>query len=318
LNDKVRLRKNPLYWDATNTLANVIDLLPVNSPSTALNLYEQRRADVVWDKNLVPSELLDVLRQRSDFHTFDYLATRFLRFNVERKPLDDVRVRRALALCIDRERIVTKITRGGEHTTTSFVPPGTANYDSMPGLDYNPEEAKKLMAEAGYPGGKGFPRFSCLVYSIKESIDIGVEMQQMWHDTLGIDVELRPLEWKVYLSTTAHIDYDLVLSSWIGDYDDAQTFMGMFVTGDGNNQTHWSNTNYDALIAAAGEATDITAREKIFQKAETLLVHDEAPIVPIYNYKGLNYFRTNEVGGIWQNLLDDHPLQTIHRITPAP
>ena len=318
LNDKVRMRKNPLYWDATNTLSNIIDLLPVNSPSTALNLYEQRRADIVWDKNLVPSELLDVLRHRSDFHTFDYLATRFLRFNVERKPLDDVRVRRALAMCIDRDRIVTKITRGGEHTTTSFVPPGTANYESMPGLDYNPAEAKKLMAEAGYPGGKGFPRFSCLVYSIKESVDIGVEMQQMWHDTLGIDVELRPLEWKVYLSTTAHIDYDMVLSSWIGDYDDAQTFMGMFVTGDGNNQTHWSNKNYDALIAAAGETPDIAAREKFFQKAETLLVHDEAPIVPVYNYKGLNYFRTNEVAGIWQNLLDDHPLQTIHRIAPHP
>ena len=316
LNDKVRMRKNPLYWDATNTLANVVDLLPITSPSTAFNLYEQGRADIVWDKNLLPSELLDVLLRRPDFHTFDYLGTRFLRFNVSHKPFDDPRVRRALGMAIDRERIVTKITRGGEHTTTSFVPPGTANYDSMPGLDYNPAEAKKLLAAAGYPDGKGFPHFSMLVHGVKESVDIGVELQQMWHDTLGIETELRPLEWKVYLDAQAHVDYDVSLASWIGDYDDAQTFLGMFTSNDGNNQTDWKNPAYDALIAAAGEQTDITAREKIFQKAETLLIHEEAPIVPMYNYKGLNYYHTNQIAGIYQNLLDDHPLQVIHRIAP--
>jgi oligopeptide transport system substrate-binding protein len=314
LNDKVRMRKNPFYWDATNTLANIIDFLPVTSPSTALNLYEQGRADIVWDKNLVPSELLDVLLKRPDFHTFDYLATAFLRFNVTRKPFDDPRVRRALGMAIDRQRIVTKITRGGEHPTSSLVPPGTANYDSMPGLAYNPEAARKLLAEAGYPGGKGFPRLSFLMYGVKLYENIGVELQQMWHDNLGIDVELRPLEWKTFLSAQNHLDYDLSESGWIGDYDDAQTYLGMFTSEDGNNETGWKNPQYDALIAAAGDQPDIAAREQIFQKAETLLVHDEAPIVPMYNYKGLNYFRTNKIAGIWQNLLDDHPLQTIHRI----
>jgi oligopeptide transport system substrate-binding protein len=92
----------------------------------------------------------------------------------------------------------------------------------------------------------------------------------------------------------------------------------MFTSEDGNNQTGWKNKDYDALIAAAGEQTDAGEREKIFQKAETLLVRDQAPIAPIYIYKGLNFFRTNEIAGIWQNLLDDHPLQTIHRIAPKP
>jgi oligopeptide transport system substrate-binding protein len=318
LNDKVRLRKNPRYWDATNTLANIVDLLPIVSPSTALNLYEQGRADIVWDKNLIPAELLDVLLKRPDFHTFNYLGTRFVRFNVTRKPFDDPRVRRALGMAIDRERIVTRITRAGEQPATGLVPPGTANYQSVTGLEYNPEEAKKLLAEAGYPGGKGFPRFEMTVHGVKESEDIAVEMQEMWRDTLGIDMELRPLEWKVYLGAVDRLDYEVALCAWLGDYNDAQTYLGMFTSEDGNNQTGWKNKDYDALIAAAGDQPDIAARERDFQKAETILVHDQAPVVPIYIYKGLNYFRTNQIAGIYQNLLDDHPLHAIHRINPSP
>ena len=159
INDKVRLRKNPRYWDATNTRSEIIDLLPIGSPSAALNLYEGGQADMVWDKELVPVELLDVLLKRPDFHTFNYLATYFVRFNVTRKPFDDPRVRRALALAVDKERIVKKITRAGEQPASHLVPDGTAHYTSPEGLGYDPELAKKLLAEAGYPGGKGFPRF---------------------------------------------------------------------------------------------------------------------------------------------------------------
>ena len=102
LNDKIRLRKNPRYWDAANTQSELIDILPVGSPNTALNLYERGQVDIVWDKELIPSELMDVLLQRPDFHSFTYLGTYFFRFNVTRKPFDDPRVRRALALAVDK------------------------------------------------------------------------------------------------------------------------------------------------------------------------------------------------------------------------
>ena len=318
LNDRVRLRKNPRYWDAANTQSAVIDVLPFNSASTALNLYEQGRADIVWDKELVPAELLDVLLRRPDFHTFNYLGTVFLRFNVTHQPFDDERVRRALGMAVDRERIVKKITRSGEPATTSLVPAGTANYDPVPGLAYNPAAAAKLLAEAGYPGGRGFPRFSTLVYGIKLNEDIAVELQQMWRDNLGITMELRPLEWKVYLSTENHMDYDVSLSDWIGDYNDAQTFLGMFTSGDGNNHTGWKNPGYDGLIRAAGEQADLAAREQTFQRAETLLVHDAAPIVPIYNYVGVNYYDPTRIHGIYANVLDDHPLRAIQKTLPPP
>jgi len=322
INDRVRLKKNPRYWDAANTQSGIIDILPVGTPNTALSLYDRGQADIVWDKELIPTELMDVLVKRPDFHRFTMLGTYFFRFNVTRKPFDDPRVRRALALAVDKERLVKKITRSGEMPTSHFVPPGTANYESPEGLGFNPDEARKLLAEAGFPGGKGFPRFEYLfdqgASGTKIHEDIAVELQQMWHDELGINMDLRQIETQVFWGTQSRMEYTLSRSSWIGDYNDANTFLGMFLTGDGNNETGWSNSRYDELVHDANETTDPLAREKMFQAAETILVRDEVPIVPLYIYVGVNYFDTNKISGIWQNVLDDHPLRTIRKLKAKP
>ncbi|HAO79947.1 MAG TPA: peptide ABC transporter substrate-binding protein [Verrucomicrobia subdivision 3 bacterium] len=323
LNDKIRLIKNPRYWDATNTQSEIIDILPVGSANTALNLYERGQADIVWDKELVPAQLADVLVKRADFHPFNYLGTYFVRFNVTHKPFDDARVRRALALAVDKERIVRKITKAGELPASHLVPVGTVNYTSPAGLGHDPELARKLLAEAGYPGGKGFPHIEYLFNAAAGGGDkihenIAVELQQMWRDELGIQMDLRQVETKVFWGCQSRLDYQLSRSSWIGDYDDANTFLGMFTSGDGNNRTGWKNDRYDALIRAANAQTDVRQREKIFQQAETLLVRDEVPIIPLYFYVGINYFDTNKVQGIWQNLIDEHPLQAIRKIKTQP
>jgi len=323
LNDKIRLKKNPRYWDAANTRSDIIDLLPVSSANTALNLYESGQADLVWDKELIPAELLDVLLQRPDFHPFTYLGTYFLRFNVTRKPFDDVRVRQALALAIDKDRIVKKITRAGELTTSHLVPPGTRNYHPPEGLGYDPARARELLAAAGYPGGRGFPRFEYLFNAgsagganVHQSI--GVELQEMWRAELGIQMDLRQAETKVFWGLQSRLDYQVCRSSWIGDYDDPNTFLGMFISGDGNNETGWKNPAYDRLVAAANQEVDPARREADFQAAETLLVHDEVPIIPLYIYVGMNYFHTNRVAGLWQNLLDDHPLRCLQKLNASP
>lgn len=318
-NDKVRLKKNPLYWDATNTQSDIIDILPVGSPDTALDLYENGQADIVLDRTLVPSELLDVLLKRPDFHSFDYLGTYFIRFNVTKKPFDDPRVRKALALAIDKENIVKKILRAGEKVADSLVPPGTANYISPPGLGYDPVLARKLLAEAGYPGGKGFPRFEYMFNGAagggdKIHEDIAIEFQQMWRDNLGIQVDLRQVEWKVLLSSLSHLEYETARSSWIGDYDDANTFLDLFISDNGNNRTGWKSARYDALIHEANEQTDLKKREQIFQQAEALLLNNGAPIIPLYFYVGINYFDTNKIQGLYENVLDDHPLEYLRKI----
>jgi oligopeptide transport system substrate-binding protein len=319
LNDKVRLRKNPRYWDAANTQSDLIDILPVGSANAALSFYERGEADIVWDAALIPAGLLDVLLKRPDFHTFICLDTYFFRFNVTRKPFDDPRVRQALALAVDKERIVKKITQGGEQPASHLVPDGTANYTSPEGLGYDPARARKLLAEAGYPGGRGFPRFQYLFNASagggsKIHEKIAVELQQMWRDELGIQMDLRQVEWAAYLNAQSQLDYDLSRSSWVADYNDANTFLGLFTSNDGNNRTGWKNAQYDELIRRANQEPDLKMREKYFQQAETILVRDEVPIVPIYFYVGINYYDTNKIQGIYPNVLDNHPLQAIRKV----
>ncbi len=319
LNDKIRLKKNPRYWNAANTRSDIIDILPVGSANVALSFYERGEADIVWDAALIPSGLLDVLLKRPDFHTFTTLDTYFFRFNVTRKPFNDPRVRQALALAVDKERIVKKITQGGEKPASHLVPDGTANYSSLAGLGYDPARARRLLADAGYPGGKGFPRFQYLFNASagggsKIHEKIAVELQQMWRDELGIQMDLHQMEWAAYLNAQSHLDYDLSRSGWVADYNDPNTFLGLFTSNDGNNRTGWKNLRYDDLIRRANQEPDLKAREKLFQEAETMLVRDEVPIVPIYFYVGINYYDTNRIQGIYPNVLDNHALQAIGRI----
>ncbi|MEK7706927.1 MAG: peptide ABC transporter substrate-binding protein, partial [Verrucomicrobiota bacterium] len=321
INDKVRLVRNPRYWDAANTASAIIDVLPVGSPNTALNLYETGVADIVWDKDLVPAELMDVLVTRPDFHTFDYLGTYFYRFNVTRPPFNDARVRRAFALATDKRRLIKKITKGAEKPASHFVPGGVTNYEPPDGLSYDPEAARKLFAEAGYPGGKGFPRFAYMFSSAggggaKVPGQIGIELQEMWREALGVEAELRQIERKVFFNAQSRLDYDISASSWVGDYNDANTFLDLFTSTSGNNRTGWKNPRYDALIHEANQQTDRKKRAEIFRQAELILIAEEAPVVPIYFYAGFNYFDPKKIGGIWQNILDEHPMQYIFKRSP--
>jgi oligopeptide transport system substrate-binding protein len=315
LNDKVRIRRNPRYWDAANTQSELIDILPIASANVALNLYETGVADIVWDKDLVPVELLDLLIQRPDFHAFNYLGTYFYRFNVTRKPFDDPRVRKAFALVTDKERIVTKLTKGREKAADHYVPDGVANYQSPPGLRFDPEKARQLLAAAGFPGGKGFPHLQYSFFATpKMQGKIAVELQQMWRQELGVEIELRQIERKVFYSQQSRLDYDVSASSWIGDYNDANTFLDMFLANSGNNRTGWKNPGYDELIRRANLQTDAVQRAELFRQAETLLVVEEAPIVPIYFYAGFNYFDPRKIEGVYQNILDEHPLQYVRKV----
>jgi oligopeptide transport system substrate-binding protein len=313
LQDRLRVRRNPRYWDAGNIRSEVVDFLTMDNAMTALNLYAAGKADIIWDKPLIPAELMDVLGKRRDCHTFDYLGAFFLRINVTRGPFRDPRVRQALALAIDKRRLVERITRGGEKVATHLTPRGIPRYDPPEGLPHDPEAARRLLTEAGYPGGRGFPRFHYLLTSAKIEQQIAVELQAMWRRELGLQVELRQNEMKVYQAAQTALDYDVSRSSWIGDYNDPNTFLELLTSNNGNNRTGWKNARYDQLLRDANAQMDPTKRAGLLREAETLLVREELPIVPIYFYAGINFFDPDRIEGVGFNLLDEHPIQAIRR-----
>jgi oligopeptide transport system substrate-binding protein len=318
LNDRVRLRANSNYWDAANTRCKIVDLLPIRSAATAFNLYERQAVDIIWDKELIPSELFPVLRPRPDFHSFNYLGTYFLRFNTTRKPFNDSRVRKALVMTIDKQRLVDKILQTGEQIASHLVPPGTANCRSPEGLPYDPEAARRLLVEAGFPGGQGLRTIEYLFEAVSGGggsvhAKIGVELQQMWQRELGVKVELRQMEKQVYLSSQSSLEYDVSRSTWIGDYNDPNTFLDLFRSNNGNNRTGWKNARYDQLMAEASQLTDLNRRAEVLRAAESILVNDETPIGPLYFYSGFNYYHPDRVQGIYGNILDSHPISAIRK-----
>jgi len=318
INDRIRLRRNNRYWDNSNTQSDVVDLLPCTSANVALNLYESGMVDIVWDKNLVPSDLLDVLLERPDFHVYPVLGTYFIRINVTRPPFDDVRVRRALALAVDKERLVRKITRGGEQVANALTPPGVPGYKAPDGLRRDAELARRLLAEAGYPNGKGFRRFDYLFdTSSPLQEQIAIELQDMWETELGLSPVLRRLEWKTYLAAQGDLDYDLCRSSWIGDYNDPNTFLDLFMSDNGNNRTGWRNPGYDQLMREANGIQDRGRRAGELQRAEALLVAEEIPVIPLYFYSGLEYYDPNRIRGVYPNLLAEHPIRSIQRVAES-
>jgi len=312
INDRIRLVKNPRYWNRDKVAIRTVDVLPISKATTAFNFYASGQADLLMDKGLVPNQLLDELKKRPDFHADPFLGIYFLRFNCTRPPFNDPRVRRAFALVIDKQLLVEKITRAGEKPATSLTPPGTGGYEPPPGLPRDPGEARKLLAEAGYPGGKGFPRISYLYSEGELNEGLAVEMQAMFQRELGVPVDLQRQEWKVYLRSMASLDYDLCRATWVGDYNDPNTFLGCFVTGDGNNRTGWSNLQYDALLADAAREPDPRQRFDLFRQAERLLVSQQAPICPLYYYVGIQFYDGKRLGGIQANLLDEHPLKAMY------
>jgi oligopeptide transport system substrate-binding protein len=287
-----------------------IDILPVSKANTAFNLYASGQADLMMDKGLVPPALLGEIKKRDDFHAAPFLGTYFLRYNCAKGPFTDPRVRRAFSLVIDKQSIVDRITRAGELPAGSFVPPGAGGYDPIDACEnFDPAEARRLLAAAGYPEGRSFPMVTYLYSEGELNEAIAVELQGMWRRELGVNVQLQRQEWKVYLRSISSLDYDIARSSWVGDYPDPNTFLDMFVTGGGNNRTGWSDPRYDKLIAEAAAELDPPERFCILRQAEEILVCQAMPVCPLYFYVGIQLYDANRLGGLEGNVLDEHPLK---------
>jgi oligopeptide transport system substrate-binding protein len=308
-NDRVVMKKNPHYWNADRVVLQEIQALAIDDAETALKKFQAGEVDWIRD---VPAVKVADLARLPGFRYAPAFACYFYRFNVNRPPLDDRRVRRALALAIDKDAIARYIQRAGQRPARSFVPPVLRDYQAVEGPAYDPAAARRLLAEAGFPDGRGFPSLEIMYNTSDDHKAIAETIQYLWRTHLGVTVDLRNQEWKVYLDSTNRLRYDIARSNWIGDYNDPSTFLDMFITDGGNNRTGWSNARYDECLRLARQEPDHARRTRLFQEAERILVDDEMPIVPLY-HAVYTYLVRPGVEGVFDNFRNVHPFQYLYR-----
>ncbi len=227
LRDRLRLIKNEDYYAADQVSIKSADFMSMEGENTALNMYETGQLHWVTQP---PTLLLEELKGRPDFSTGPKLSIYFYRLNVKRPPLDNVLVRRALAMAINRQEIVDEVTKGGQLPAFSLVPPGLAGYQSASGLKYDVDEAKRLLKEAGFPGGRGIPKLTILYNTMESHQAIAEVIQQQLQNNLNVSIELQNMEWGSYLDKIKQADYQIARHGWIADYPDPNTFLDLWVT----------------------------------------------------------------------------------------
>ncbi len=309
LNQRLVAGQNPHYWDKASLGIREFEALPIQENTTMLTVYEGGGLD--WNGALdLPAIKISSLERRPDYHVDPYLGVYFYRYNVTREVLADNRIRQALAMAVDREAITTVIKMG--ITPSATMVPKVGDYVSAEtDVRFDPQRARALFAEAGYPGGEGFPRLQ-LLYNTQENHKRVAEMiQQMWSRHLGVGVDLENQEWKVYLKSQRDLDYDISRSGWIGDYLDPMTFLGMWSTGNGNNNTGWSDKEYDGLLERARREGDVKRRLELLREAEAILLQ-RGPVLPIYHYARA-YLLNPAVEGFEPHPLDLHPIKYIRK-----
>ncbi len=313
-NRVIVVEKNPYYWDAATVKLDAIHFYPVEQLNTEERMFRTGQLQITYG---MPEEKISAYLQDNPdlIKIHPYLGTYFYRLNTTIPPLNDVRVRRALAMSIDRESIVKNVTKGGQIPAYTLTPPDTLGYTARAAIPYDIEQARQLLAEAGYPDGRGFPVLQLLYNTLETHQKIAVAIQQMWKQALNIDITLQNQEWKVFLDNERIMNFQITRASWIGDYIDPNTFLDMFLTDGGNNKSGWSNPHYDELIATAANTPDQQQRYELFQQAEEILMN-EVPIIPVYTYSRV-YLQSPEVKGWHSNIMDYHPYKYVY-LEPTP
>jgi oligopeptide transport system substrate-binding protein len=276
----VATEKNPYYWDAPKVRLNEVIFYPSESTQQQELAFRAGQLHTTWD---VPLSKIEAYRKDAPalLRLEPYFESYFLRFNTKHRLLSDPRLRRALALALDRELIVKNILRGGQTAAASLTPPGLAGYTPPTMVTYDLAAARQLLTDAGFPGGQGLPPLELVTISSEINQRIAEAVQQMWRRDLGIEVQIMQKEFKVLLDAFDTLDYTIARGRWIAEYPDPMTYLTIFTTGNGVNGTGFADPAYDGLVAAAARETSAGTRLAGLQKAERYLM-EQMPVAPIY------------------------------------
>jgi len=287
------LETNEHYWGAKDLKIAKIKLHIIKDNSAQLNAFKSGQIDVMAGG--IPIGKIPALKGMKEFRIDPLLGTYYYKVNVKgnealAKPL----VRKALALSVDRKAITQRTMKGLPAPAEGFVPP-MDGYTQTTRLTFDPDKARELLKEAGYPNGEGFPE-TTLLFNTDENHKLLAEiLQDMWGRELNIKLKLENMEWKTYLDAVDKGNYQIARAGWIGDYSDPETFLIIMMTGNGNNDTGWGSEAYDKLIKDAQAEVDPAKRIAMLAKAEELVM-EEMPIIPIYTYRNPMLISSRVVG----------------------
>jgi len=309
LNRRIVVKKSPTYWDRDKVGLNGVVFYPTENSVTEERMF---RVGQLHYTAGVPLDKIPIYRdmENTPYVQAPYLGTYYYLLNTNKKPLNDVRVRQALSLSIDRDILTSTVLQGTAFPAYSITPPDTLGYYPPRLFGYDPDKAKELIAEAGYPDGKNWPGIEIIYNTSEAHRKIAVAIQQMWSSVLNIQVTLSNQEWKVYLDSVDQMEFDIARRGWIGDYVDPNNFLDLFISEGGNNSTGYANAVYDDLILKKStKAADRESRYQIFYRAETMLMQ-AMPIIPIYTYTSKHLIHRS-VKGLPSNLMDSLNLKYV-------
>lgn len=309
LNRHIKMAKSPHYWDRDNVSLNGVVFYPTENEVSEERMF---RVEQLHRTEGVPLDKVPVYRAIPDspYMQDPYLGTYYYLINTDREPVNDVRVRKALSMALDRDQLARTVMQEVVIPAYSITPPNTLGYYPPKLFDFDPEKARALLAEAGYPNGDGWPGIEVIYNTNEAHRKIAVAVQQMWKKHLNIDVTISNQEWKVYLNAVSQRDFQVARRGWIGDYVDPNNFLDLFITDGGNNNTGYADDRYDDMILQqAPRANTQEERFKVFYDAETLLM-EQMPIIPIYTYATRHLVHPS-VEGMTPNLMDSLNLKYV-------
>ncbi|SFB33169.1 oligopeptide transport system substrate-binding protein [Lentibacillus halodurans] len=283
---EIVLKKNTNYWDAETVKLETIHMLMIEDLNTELQMYEKGELDWAGSPTgNIPQSAIPSLKQSGRLNISPLAGTYYIEFNTNQEPYNNVNIRKALALSINRQAIVENVSKGGEQPAMALVP--TAIWeDNEEGYfqDNHVEKAKELLEKGLEEEGLDELPTLTFSYNTNEShAAIAQALQDMWRENLGLDVELHNQEWNVYLDSMSEGNYEMGRMGWLGTINDPSNFLNIFETAGGNNYTDWESEAYANLLEQARTETDEEARQEILGQAEQILM-DEMPIAPIYFY----------------------------------
>ena len=306
----ITFSKNPNYWNAEAIKLDKLEFELIEDSNAAYSAYTSGEVDMIKD---VPTEEIPSLQGNEEFHVDPIIGTYYVSLNLQKEYFQDARVRKALSLAIDRNYVANTLMQGTYSPASAIVGPGWLDTDGSSfaenanggtpyidndNFDANLEEAKKLLEEAGYPNGEGFPQIEYTTNDAGYHKVVAEYLQQAWA-AIGIDLKVNIVEWASFTPMRRNGEFDVARNGWVGDYTDPSNILELFCTTNGNNDGKYTNADFDAAIEDSRVTTDAATRSADLHKAEDLLMED-AGCIPIAYYNDF-WLQSSKITGSWHS-----------------